>query len=130
MPDAPWKSLVRDLTASGRESPYLDRLRSRVDVEQAHQSLEQELIQEMAAALGRAEDKVNAALLRLELAAEAVAAAGDHAERRACAAAFNARRLDALRARWELLIHREAIGFRRNDVLESLYPIPPPMPTG
>ncbi len=130
MREAPWKSLVRELTTAGHESPYLDRLRQRLDVEQAHHALEQEIIAEMASALGRAEDKVNAALLRMELAAAAVATAADETQRRLRRLAFNARRDEALRARWELVIQRESVGLRRNDVLEALYPIPPRMPLG
>ena len=87
-------------------------------------TLEQEIVQEIAAALGRTAAKLDYALLRLELAARDLdAAAGD--EVAACAARFDALREEALRARHELLIHREAVGIRRNDVLEQLYPIPP-----
>jgi hypothetical protein len=120
----PWKTLVSELTDRGHESPYLDRLRQRLDVEQAHATLEQEIVQEMAAALGRAAAKVDHALLRLELAArELDAATGD--EIGECAARFDALRQEALMARHELLIHREAVGIRRNELLEQLYPVPP-----
>ena len=125
MAEPTWRSLVRQLTDAGYESPYLDRLRGRVDASQAQHSLEQEIIREMAAALGRAEDKVNAALLRLELAGRALAEAVDRDARRERALAFNAERARALHARWELTIQRESVGLRRNDVLERLYPIPP-----
>lgn len=124
MRPAPWTSLVRTLTDAGHESPYLDRLRARVDPARAQSDLETEIRAEIAAALGRAEDKVNAALLRLELAGRAL----DDAlgpDRPARTTDFNARRTDALHARWELLVHREAVGFRRNGVLDELYPIPP-----
>ena len=49
----------------------------------------------------------------------------DDTARAACAARFDALRTQALQARHELLIHREAVGIRRNDILETLYPIPP-----
>ena len=62
-----WKRLVLELTDEGFDSPYLDRLRARLNVEQSHRELEKEILQEMAAALGRAEDKLNLALLRLQL---------------------------------------------------------------
>jgi hypothetical protein len=109
----------------GYESPYLDRLRCRMDLTGSRESLEKEIVREMAAALGRAEDKINAALLRLELAGRALAAACDVAARRRCALAFNTERDRALKARWELVIQREAIGLHRNEILERLYPIPP-----
>jgi hypothetical protein len=120
----PWTTLVRTLTDAGHESPYLDRLRARLDPARAQLDLETEIRAEIAAALGRAEDKVNVALLQLELAGRALDAAPPGPERRRLAAAFNALRDEALQARWELLVHREAVGFRRNAILNELYPIP------
>ncbi len=125
MRQPPWKALVAELKERGHESPYLDRLRARLDVEQAQASLEREILQEIASALGRTEAKLNFALLRLELAARDLDDAPGGAERAACGARFEAVRMEALRARHELLIHREAVGIRRNDLLETLYPIPP-----
>jgi hypothetical protein len=43
-------------------------------------------------------------------------------------ARFTALRREALHARHELLIHREAVGMRRNAMLESVYPTPGPLP--
>ena len=125
MPEIPWKRLVRELTAAGYESPYLDRLRARVDVGLAFESLEKEIAREMASALGRAGEKVDHALLRLELAGREVDAAHEGAERRKRIEVYNQLRREALRARHELQIHREAIGIRRNRILEQVYPIPP-----
>ena len=121
----PWQSLVRELRDNGHESPYLDRLRARYDVAVAQEELEREIIHEMAAALGRSGEKVDVALLRLELAGRALAAATDAHERERLVVAFNARRDEALKARQELRIHREAVGIRRNDALDREYPIPP-----
>ena len=124
MPQPPWKALVLALQDQGYESPYLDRLRRRLDPEQEQATLEREIVQEIAAALGRTAAKLDLALLRLELAGKELdAVAGT--ERAACAARFDALRTQALQARHELLIHREAVGIRRNDILETLYPIPP-----
>jgi hypothetical protein len=125
MRQPPWKALVAQLKDRGHESPYLDRLRARMDVEQAQSSLEREIVQEIAAALGRTEEKLNFALLRLELASRDLAAAADETERTLAGVRFDRVREEALRARHELLIHREAVGIRRNDLLETLYPIPP-----
>lgn len=38
--------------------------------------------------------------------------------------AFNRQRREAERYLWELTIHREALGFRRNEILREHYPIP------
>ncbi|MEW6273182.1 MAG: hypothetical protein AB1689_28215 [Thermodesulfobacteriota bacterium] len=125
MRDAPWTRLVRELKDAGYESPYLDRLRARLDPREAFVQLEKEIVREMAAALGRTEDRLNYALLRLELAGHEVDAAADERERAARVRTFNALREEALEARHWLQIHREAIGIRRNKVLFELYPIPP-----
>jgi hypothetical protein len=125
MSERPWQALVRELRDTGYESPYLERLRARHDVAAAQEQLEKEIIREMAQALGRSGEKVDVALLRLDLAGRAVAAATSDDERAGAVARFNALREDALRARHELRIHREAVGIRRNESLDTTYPIPP-----
>ena len=125
MRDAPWTRLVRELKDTGYESPYLDRLRARLDPAEAVSRLETEIVQEMAQALGRTEDKLNYALLRLELAARAIDTAPDELVRYDRTKEFNALRDEAIQARRNLQIHREAIGIRRNRMLDDLYPIPP-----
>lgn len=122
--DPAWKSLVEQLVDEGRKSPYLERLRAQYDVSAGRESLERELLREMASALGRAEAKVNVALLQLELAAERADARGD----RESIEAFNAQRERALQARRELLIHRDALRFPRDPRFEERYPIPPRRP--
>ena len=126
MTDSRMKRLVTGLKERGYESVYLDRLQQRLDVEAAHEVLEQEIVAEMAAALGRSAAKVDLALLHLELAAKDIDAAADDDERARLVARFNALRAEALRARHELAIHREAVGFRRNHELDRLYPVPGP----
>jgi len=115
--------LVEELKDQGFESIYLDRLRASLDVAQQHAILEKEIIQEMAYALGKSAAKVDHALLELELLHREMAEADSEAERRALQEAIEAKRQDALRLRRELLIHREALGIRRNDILEKMYPI-------
>jgi hypothetical protein len=123
--ERPWQSLIRELRDAGHESPYLDRLRARHDVYAAQEQLEKEIIKEMAAALGRAGEKVDVAFLRLELAGKELAAARDADERARRVTRFNTLRAAAIEARQELRIHREAVGIRRNDVLDREYPVPP-----
>ena len=125
MTERPWQSLARELRDCGFESPYLERLRARHDVAAAQEQLEKEIIREMAEALGRAGEKVDVALLRLEVTGRALAAAVDPAERHRLTGEFNALRKAAFQARHELRIHREAVGIRRNDCLDAQYPIPP-----
>ena len=129
MKDPPWKRLVEELKDQGYESVYLDRLRASLDVAQQHAILEKEIVQEMAYALGKSAAKVNHALLELELLQERLRADPTPEERDALLEAFADKREEAVRLRRDLLIHREALGIRRNQVLEQLYPIPqaPPL---
>jgi len=126
--DVPWKRLVDQLTDEGYDSPYLDRLRQRLDVYQAQDELEKEILREMAAAVGRAEEKVLVALLELEVQGRRI----DRWEQEGRPVpaeeiqAFNAKRRVAKERLWELVIHREALGFRNHRILEEFYPIPPP----
>lgn len=121
--------LAADLAAEGIASQYLQRVLERVSPDQQLETLQAEIAQEMAQALGKSEDRVNLALAELELrlgrfrAAERACAAAS--ELQALADAYNAQRHVASARLRELLIHREAIGFRRNQLLQELYPIPP-----
>jgi hypothetical protein len=125
-----WKELLEQLRSQGHQSSYLDRLQARVGgLSRGHRALEMEILQEMASSLGRSEDKVNFALLQLELCEREITALEkdnpqsprlpELIER------FNQLRQAALDARRDLMIHREAVGFRRNDGMHQLYPIPP-----
>ncbi|MEM8606614.1 MAG: hypothetical protein AAGF92_05890 [Myxococcota bacterium] len=127
MKDPPWKRLVEELKDQGYESIYLDRLRATLDVRQQHAILEKEIVQEMAYALGRSAAKVDHALLELELLVRDLQDAQTQLRRSEVMNAFRRRREDAIRLRRDLLIHREAVGIRRNDILERMYPIPPPL---
>jgi len=124
--------LAEELRDHGVQSEYLARVDARLDREQQLENLQKEIAQEMASALGRTDMRVNLALAELELckaryerAARSGAALG---ERQSLAQAFNAQRALAQARLRDLLIHREAIGFRRNQVLNELYPIPPRLP--
>ena len=123
MREAPWKRLVEELKDQGYESVYLDRLRASLDVEQQHGVLEKEVVQEIAYALGRSAAKVDHALLELELLLRELRTANSEQRRRALLQAIADKRQEALARRRELLIHREAVGIRRNDILETLYPV-------
>ena len=121
--DPPWKRLVEELKDQCYESIYLDRLRATLDVEQQHGILEKEIIQEMAYALGRSAARVDHALLELELLEGELGRCDSPERRRDLTRAMEAKRREALALRRELLIHREALGIRRNEILETMYPI-------
>ena len=123
------KRLAADLVAQGIESKYLARVLARVSPDQHIDGVRTEIAQEIAQALGRSEDRVNLALAELELHRaryeQAQRAGAPEAELAALAGAHDAQRELAKARLHQLLVHREAIGFRRNQLLNDLYPIPP-----
>jgi hypothetical protein len=126
MRQPPWKRLVEELKDQGYESIYLDRLRATLDVEQQHGILEKEIIQEMAYALRQSAAKVDHALLELQLLRGELERCDSASEKSVLQQSIAAKRNEAKERRRELLIHREALGIRRNDILETLYPIDEP----
>lgn len=125
MTEPAWKRLVEDLTKRGYQSPHLDRLKERLPRGQGLHALEAEMLQEMAASLGRASEKVDHALLRLELLGHEVDEARDEGARAKAVARYNAQREVAAKALWELKVHREALGMRHHHALSQMFPIPP-----
>jgi len=125
MGDQIWKNLLEMITDSELNSPYLDRLRSRIDIARERQSLERELVQEIAQALGRAEDKVNLALLQLDILDVKIEDEDDQTRYNTLVEQFNRQREVARRALRDLTIQREALGMYRNKQLAEIYPIPP-----
>ena len=120
----PWKNLVDQLKAQEFESPYLDRLDRRLSLAAGRATLEQEIIEEMAYALTKSADKVNLVLLELDVLRHEIEAAADATVRRDKTVEFNAKRTEAIRARWELMVHRESLGFLRHDGIEQDFPVP------
>jgi hypothetical protein len=127
--DPPWKKLAAELAEHGVESSYLARVRAREGAELGLQALQTEIVGEIARGLGRTEEQLNLALAELELRGAKLArlrARGASAsELGAAIAAFNQQRSVAQQRLLELVIHREAAGFRRNRAVYELYPIPP-----
>jgi hypothetical protein len=126
MREPPWKSLAEHLKIREVKRPYLGRLTAQLDIAVPVHTLEREIIEEMAHALRRTDDKLGRALHQLELAGRELETASDRRERGARVATYNQQRQRALQARWELIIHREALGFRRHDDVDRIHPIPPP----
>jgi hypothetical protein len=90
--------------------------------------VEDEIRAEKAAALGRAGERLEAALADLSEIARAVAEARDDGRRDEIRAAYRAARERARTARLYLLIQREAVGLRSHRVVEQQFPEPAPPP--
>jgi hypothetical protein len=129
VPPPAYKKLAAELIEHGVESKYLARVTARVTPEQQLETLEAEIVQEMAGALGRTEDRLNLALAELELHMARYRRAlhdGVHgAKLSELVEVYNRQRAVAEERFRALLIQREAVGFRRNQILNELYPIPP-----
>jgi hypothetical protein len=124
--EPPWKRLVEDLKSSGHKSQHLERLQERLPKPaDGYRALELEILQEMASSLARAGEKVDHALLELELLGQKVDAATTSQARARLVDEFNEKREHALKMLWELKVHREAIGLRLHHALAQMYPIPP-----
>jgi hypothetical protein len=89
---------------------------------------EREILAEKASALGRAGERLEAALAELHAAAAALADAHDDTRRDDLRAAYRAARARARTARQHLLIQREAVGLRSHRVVDQQFPEPPPPP--
>jgi hypothetical protein len=124
-----YQQLATALAAHGVQSPYISRIEMHIAQQQRLEQLQAELNQDIAGALGQSDLRVNFALAELELRKaryeRAVRDGAPERDRTALADAFNKQRLVAEKRLRELLIHREAVGFRRNQVLQELYPIAP-----
>ncbi len=87
--------------------------------------LEQEIVKEKAAALGRAGERLEAALDEARTLALAVDAETDPERRAARVREYETARRRAATARMMLLIQREAIGLRHHRVVDQQFPEPP-----
>jgi hypothetical protein len=87
--------------------------------------LEQEIVREKAAALGRAGERLDAALADTGALAQELDAEPDPARRRVLLQRYEGARQRAMLARTMLLIQREAIGLRYHRDVDRQFPEPP-----
>ena len=90
--------------------------------------VENELAQEKAAALGRAGERLEAALAALAAIVRAYDTAVEGRRQDELRAAYRAARAQARTARLHLLIHREALGLRSHRAVDQQFPEPPEPP--
>jgi hypothetical protein len=93
--------------------------------EEALHRTEKEIIAEKAATLGRAGERLEAALALAATRRVAVERATDPAAREIALADYREARARALDARRTLIIQREAIGLRNHRILDQQFPEPP-----
>jgi len=93
--------------------------------EEALQRTEKEIIAEKAATLGRAGERLEAALGLVAELRRVVESAVDPAARAWAIAGYRQARSRALDARHTLIIQREAIGLRNHRIVDQQFPEPP-----
>jgi len=98
----------------------------RADVERSFTRVEQEIQQERAAALGRIGRTLHDLIERLARLRERYAGAG-HEERQQIVRDYSDVMDRARLYRWYLEVQREAVGLRRHECLDRIYPVPPPL---
>jgi hypothetical protein len=92
---------------------------------ETHRRIEEEIRREKASALGRAGERLEAALVELSAIDAALDRVADPTERERLLERHEAARQRASRARFALLIQREAIGVHHHAVVDQLFPEPP-----
>jgi hypothetical protein len=95
---------------------------------QAHERIKAEIAGEKAAALGRAGERLEAALEDVAALARRIAASANPEERARLLGEYDGARARALGARLALLIQREALGLRHHRVVDQQFPEPPRRP--
>jgi hypothetical protein len=93
--------------------------------EEALHRTEKEILAEKAATLGRAGERLEAALRLVAERRLALDRASGGAAREAALASYRQARARALDARRTLIIQREAIGLRSHRVVDQQFPEPP-----
>lgn len=95
---------------------------------ETHERIKEEIAREKAAALGRAGERLEAALATLNAIAGAWRATGEPGEREQLGQEYAVAWRAADAARLALLIQREAVGLRDQRVVDQQFPRPPRRP--
>jgi hypothetical protein len=95
---------------------------------ETHERIKEEIAREKAAALGRAGERLEAALATLHAIAGAWRAADEPRERERLAQDYDVAWRAADAARMALLVQREAVGLRDERVVDQQFPRPPRRP--
>jgi len=94
-------------------------------LQDAHRRINAEIAQEKAAALGRAGERLEAALAHVASIGRQLDATGDTAEHARLLGEYESARARAVHARLALVIQREALGLRHHRIVDQQFPEPP-----
>jgi hypothetical protein len=93
--------------------------------EETSRKIDEDIRREKAAALGRAGERLEAALAEARSIASRLDTAVDGRDRERLLEVYEVARLRAREARFALVIQREAIGLRHHAAVDQLFPEPP-----
>ena len=94
-------------------------------LQDTHRRINAEIAQEKAAALGRAGERLEAALAQVGALGRQLDAGPDPADHERLLGEYESARLRAVHARLALMIQREAIGLRHHRIVDQQFPEPP-----
>ena len=94
-------------------------------LQESHRRISAELAQEKAAALGRAGERLEAALAHATELGRRLDLATSVEDQARLLDEYESARLRAVHARTTLLIQREALGLRHHRIVDQQYPEPP-----
>lgn len=94
-------------------------------LQDAHRRINAEITQEKAAALGRAGERLEAALAHVAELGRRLDATVDVGEQERLLGEYESARARALQTRLALLIQREAVGLRHHRIVDQQFPEPP-----
>ena len=94
-------------------------------LQESHRRINAEIAQEKAAALGRAGERLEAALAHATFLGRRLDNTADPAERARLLGEYESARVRAIHARLALVIQREALGFRNHRMVDQQFPEPP-----
>jgi len=122
-------------TETTKHLHYLDTIRASHDPSLHIKTLEDELMGTMGAALGKQAEKIKYYLQQMEIQKNIYTTlvreqGSEHILIQETAIRYNEFRKMAKQARWELLVHRQAVGFivNNHNVVHETFPIGEPLP--
>ena len=94
-------------------------------LQDSHRRINAEIAQEKTAALGRAGERLEAALEHVTWLGRRLDAASEPAEHARLLDEYESARVRAVHARLTLVIQREALGLRHHRIVDQQFPEPP-----
>ena len=128
-----WERGAKLVKDTDKSNQYLEHIRATHDPAVHVKTIEEELRGTIGKALGKQGEKILGFLRKMARDREAyddlVESGAPAEEVRACAGRYNESREQAWKARWELIVHRQAVGFivDNHSTVQKMFPIDEPL---